>query len=166
MSSTTTETVTSKEPLRLVPTNVPKKLPNTFEQYERLTREQCGHLRHFHNIASSLPGEWAYMGAQEAGQEWDTSYRYQLATMMYAAGAAHYHRLPTMRGMFKTLMRQIIQKMLRREVWGYWYLTSQSGIRLDPDLKELRKPWADPVVKENIMVYMHPGRQSVSDIDQ
>jgi hypothetical protein len=41
---------------------------------------------------------------------------------------------------------------LRREVWGYWYLTSQSGRSVDPDIKELRRPWADPVVKENIMV--------------
>jgi hypothetical protein len=41
---------------------------------------------------------------------------------------------------------------LKKEVWGYWYLTSQSGIKIDPDLKELRKPWADPVRKENIMV--------------
>jgi hypothetical protein len=72
--------------------------------------------------------------------------------MTYATGAAHYHHLPAMRSLFKPLMRALIAKMLRREVWGYWYLTSQSGIRTDPDLKELRKPWADPVCKENIMV--------------
>ena len=35
--------------------------------------------------------------------------------------------------------------MLHREVWGYWYLTSQSGTKADLDLKELQKPWADPV---------------------
>jgi hypothetical protein len=29
---------------------------------------------------------------------------------------------------------------------------SQSGVTTDPDLKELRKPWADPFCKENIMV--------------
>lgn len=95
------------------------------------------------------------MGSQEPGQEWETAYRYQLATMAYAAGAAHYHRLPAMRSMFKELMLKLITKMMRREVWGYWYLTSQSGIKLDPDLKELRKPWADPVCKENIMYSGH-----------
>jgi hypothetical protein len=91
-------------------------------------------------------------GSQEPGQEWDTARRYQLATIAYAAGAAHYHRLPAMRSMFKALLERLIAKMLHREVWGYWYLTSQSGIRADPDLKEVRKPWADPVCKENIMV--------------
>jgi Linalool dehydratase/isomerase len=72
--------------------------------------------------------------------------------MVYAAGAVHYHRLPAMRSMFKALPERLIAKMLHGEVWGYWYLTSQSGIRTDPDLKETRKPWADPVCKENIMV--------------
>ena len=57
-----------------------------------------------------------------------------------------------MRSMFKSLLFNLIKKMLRREVWGYWYLTSQSGIKIDPGLKELRKPWADPVKRENIMV--------------
>ena len=92
------------------------------------------------------------MGSQEPGQEWLDGYRYQLATMAYAAGAAHYHRLPALKSVFKTLIEKLIHKMLRRDVWGYWYLTSQGGKMLDPDLKELRKPWADPNKKENIMV--------------
>lgn len=72
--------------------------------------------------------------------------------MCYAAGAAHFHHLPAMRSMLKTLMKKIISKMLGVDVWDYWFLTSQSGIRVDPDLKELRRPWADPVCKENITV--------------
>ncbi len=92
------------------------------------------------------------MGSQEPGQEWIDAYRYQLATMAYAIGAAHYHRLPASRHVFKGLMERIIHKMIGREVWSYWYLTSQSGTFVDPDLKELRRPWADPVVRENIMV--------------
>ncbi|TKA65362.1 hypothetical protein B0A49_12211 [Cryomyces minteri] len=75
--------------------------------------------------------------------------------MAYASGAAHYHRLPAMRSMFQPLIRKLISKMLRREVWGYWYMTSQSGVGADPDLKELRRPWADPVCKENIMYSGH-----------
>lgn len=87
-----------------------------------------------------------------SGQDHDEgSYRYQLAFMAYAAGAAHYHCLPALRSVFRSLIQKLISKMLRLEVWGYWYLTSQSGPKLDPDLKELRKPWADPVCKENVM---------------
>jgi hypothetical protein len=139
---------------------LPKRLDPAFEAYPKLTKEQCGHLRHFHNLTTQLDGDWPFMGAQDPGQEWDTAYRYQIATMAYAAGAARYHRLPAMRTMFKPLMEKLIRKMLHRQVWGYWYLTSQSGIRCDPDLKELRKPWADPVCKENIMVEMKPDHAS------
>ena len=131
---------------------LPKRLDADFIKEPRLTLEQCGHLRHFHNLASSKDGDWSFLGSQDSLQEHDTSYRYQISCMSYAAGAAHYHRLPAMRSMFKPLIRNLISKMMRREVWGYWYMSSQSGIGCDPDIKELRKPWADPVCKENIMV--------------
>jgi hypothetical protein len=49
------------------------------------------------------------------------------------------------------LLENLIAKMMDKEVWGYWYLTSQSGRAVDPDIQELRKPWSDPIVKENIM---------------
>ena len=131
---------------------LPQHLNDTFQQEPKLTQEQCGHLRHFHNLASLPDGDFSLMGSQDSMQEHDTSYRYQISAMTYAAGATHYHRLPAMRSLFKPLIRKLISKMLRREVWGYWYMSSQSGIGCDPDLKELRKPWADPVTKENIMV--------------
>jgi Linalool dehydratase/isomerase len=92
------------------------------------------------------------MGFQEPDQEWLDAYRYQAATMAYAAGIAHYHRLPAMRSVFRPLMKALITEMLKREVWGHWYLTSQPGAFVDPDLKKLRKPWVDPVCRGNIMV--------------
>lgn len=124
-------------------------------RYPKLTREQAGHLRHFWNTSTSLDGEWPHMGTQEPDQAFLDGFRYQLATMAYGAGVTHYHRLPAMRSLFKPLLRGLIHKMLRREVWSYWYLTSQSGNRLDPGLEKLRTPWAEPVVKENIMYGGH-----------
>lgn len=133
--------------------DLPAKLTEDFlSDFPKLSNEQAGHLRHFHNLASQPDGEWHHMGTQDPGQEWLDAYRYQLATMTYAAGSAHYHRLPALRSIFKNLLEQLIHKMLRREVWGYWYLTSQSGKFVDPDLVEMRKPWADPNKQENIMV--------------
>jgi hypothetical protein len=52
-------------------------------------------------------------------------------------------------------MRSIIHKMLDRQVWGYWFSTSLGGVACDPSLTELRKPWADPIVRENIMYSGH-----------
>ncbi|KAK5195823.1 hypothetical protein LTR92_004764 [Exophiala xenobiotica] len=150
MATTTTTTTAATNTL-----TVSTPPPVEVSMYPKLDANQAGHLRHFHNLVSQPDGEWHHFGTLEAQQEWDDAYRYQLATTAYATGVAHYHRLPAMRSAFKSLLRQIIHKMLRREVWGYWFNTSHGGNLLDPDLKELRKPWADPVIKENIMYSGH-----------
>ncbi|KAI4145100.1 MAG: hypothetical protein L6R39_003938 [Caloplaca ligustica] len=141
--------------LRSVPTALPNDLVRDIFKLPKLTREQCGHLRHFHNLASQPDGDWSFMGGASGQDHDEGSYRYQLASMAYAAGAAHYHRLPALRSVFQALLQKMIRKMLHPEVWSYWYLTSQSGKRLDPDLKQLRRPWADPVRKENVMYSGH-----------
>ncbi|KAF2149458.1 hypothetical protein K461DRAFT_260931 [Myriangium duriaei CBS 260.36] len=123
--------------------------------YPKLDDKQAGHLRHYHNLVSQRDGDWHYFGTEDAHEEFDDAKRYQLATMTYAIGAAHYHRLPALRGAFRNLMRKTIHKMLLREVWSYWFVSSFSGKVFDPDLKELRKPWSDPVMKENIMYSGH-----------
>ena len=124
-------------------------------QYPKLDRKQAGHLRHFHNMVTQPDGQWKHFDTQEYFQEFDDSSRYQLATMAYAAGAAHYHRLPALRGPFQTLMRQMIARMLRREVWAYWFISSHGSKMFDPSMTELRAPWADPVRRENIMYSGH-----------
>ncbi|KIL87247.1 hypothetical protein FAVG1_09805 [Fusarium avenaceum] len=124
-------------------------------KYAKLDDNQAGHLRHFHNLASQIDGEWRHMGTQEPGQEWLDTYRYQISCMAYGASVAHYHRLPALRSVFKPLVRRLIHKMLRREVWGYWFNTSLAGNRTNPDRKVLRTPWADPIVRENIMYSGH-----------
>ena len=137
---------------------VTPKLPANFlDGVEKLSQAQAGHLRHFHNLATQPDDEWLHMGGQDHGQEWVDGYRYQLATMAYATGAAHYHRLPALRSVSRTLLEKLIAKMLRKEVWGYWFLTSHGGSKTDPSLTELRRPWSDPIKKENIMVGRCPG---------
>ncbi|GCB17122.1 linalool dehydratase/isomerase [Aspergillus awamori] len=133
----------------------PQRLPLDISKIPKLDIKQAGHLRHYHNLAWQLDGEWRHMGTQEPAQEFLDAYRYQISAMAYGAGVAHFHRLPALRSVFKPLLRRLIHKMLRREVWGYWFNTSHSGNKTDPDRKELRKPWADPVVRENIMYSGH-----------
>lgn len=134
----------------------PSTLPSSIlDSFPKLTRAQAGHIRHFHNLATLQDGDWRHMGCFDPGQENFEAYRYQIATMSYATGVTHYHRLPALRSVFRTLLDQLIHKMLRRDVWAYWYLTSQSGTFVDPDLTELRKPWPDPVRRENIMYSGH-----------
>ncbi|OBB20740.1 hypothetical protein A5761_04350 [Mycolicibacterium setense] len=120
-----------------------------------LDDRQLGHLRHFENLATQLPGDWSKMGTNDPGQENVTAYRYQLALMTYALGLAHYHWLPAAPSAIKPTFEKLIDKMLRPEVWGYWRETSRGGRIIDPGLTELRDSWTDPVVKENIMYSGH-----------
>ncbi|POR32378.1 Uncharacterized protein TPAR_07413 [Tolypocladium paradoxum] len=129
--------------------------PPDISRYPKLDAAQAGHLRHFHNLSSQLDGQWHHMAGFEPLQELFDSYRYQISVIAYAVGVAHFHRLPASRSMFKKLLDQIIHKMLLRDVWGYWYNASVSGSYVDPGRAELRKPWADPIIKENIMYSGH-----------
>ncbi len=121
----------------------------------KLDNQQIGHLRHIVNLASQVDGDWSLMGPADPGQEWLDAYRYQLAKMAYALGLAHYHRLPAAPCVFRAPFQALMRKMLRRDVWGYWKETSQSGPFLDPGMTELREPWVDPIVRENIMYSGH-----------
>lgn len=155
MSTTTTLTRSSPRTLQLQGESevFPKKRdPEFLYPLPKLDAAQAAHLRHFHNLATQKDGQWNHMGSQEPGQEWNDAYRYQLATMAYAAGLSHCHRMPALRSGFKTLLGQLVHKMLLREVGGYWFLTSHSGVLFEPSITKLRRPWADPVKKENIMV--------------
>jgi hypothetical protein len=116
---------------------------------------QLGHLRHFENLAAQLPGDWSRMGGADPGQEHVDSYRYQLAQMAYALGLTHYHWLPAAPSAIKPTFEKMIAKMLRPDVWMYWKETSRGSRVTDPDIDELRDPWVDPVVKENIMYSGH-----------
>ena len=144
--------------LKSSPESLPQHIKERIETLPKLSHEQAGHIRHFHNLASQLDGDWSFFGTQEPGQEWLDAIRYQLATMAYATGAAHFHRLPALRAPLRELMRKLILKMLRRDVWSYWYLTSQSGVRVDPDLKELRKPWVRLSRCSSYLLLLTPNR--------
>jgi hypothetical protein len=138
----------------LEPASINRAMPDV-SRYPILDPLQLGHLRHIENLAAQPDGEWSKMGIPDPGQEWLDSYRYQLAQMAYALGLAHYHRLPAAPAAVRSTFDRLIRKMLRREVWGYWKDTSQSGPYVNPDIKELRKGWTDPVVRENIMYSGH-----------
>ncbi|KAK3627284.1 hypothetical protein LTR56_019290 [Elasticomyces elasticus] len=133
----------------------PPSCPITVSSYPSLTNEQVGHIRHIHNLSLLLDGQWTHMGAQEPRQEFLDAYRYQLATMAYTISVTHYHRQPLLRSVYKALLRKLIHKMLCRDVWAYWFNTSLGGVRTDPSLTVLRAPWADPIVRENIMYSGH-----------
>lgn len=137
------------------PLKIPEQLQLSLEGYPKLSAQQASHIRHLHNLVSQKDGSWNHMGAEDPGQGLLDAYCYQLSNMAYVASLSHSHRLPALRSVFKPLLRRLIHKMLRREMWGYWLSTYLGGTLLDPDLKESRKPWADPVIRENTLYSGH-----------
>ncbi|KAK7063657.1 Ldi domain-containing protein [Favolaschia claudopus] len=139
-----------------ITTQFPETLPaSILAGAQKLSLKQAGHIRHIYNLATTRPGEWPRMSSMIPGQEYFDALRYQLGHMTYAMGAAHYHRLPALRSVFKSLFESLISRMLEKDVWTFWYNTSQSGKLSDPQIKELLKPRADPVLTENIMYSGH-----------
>jgi hypothetical protein len=125
------------------------------DDYPALTEKEIGHLRWIVKLAQQLPGDWSYMGGQEPGQEWLESYRYQLAFMAYALSITQYHKTPAYRELYQKAMDQLIQKMVRKDVWEFWVESSRGGKKLNPALKEKGQGWVDPVMDKNIMYSGH-----------
>ena len=125
------------------------------EGHPHLDSAQLGHVRHVVRLANQLPGDWSYMGHYEPDEEGDDAFRYQLAMMAYALGAAQAHHTPAYRELYRDTTEKLIEKMLRFDVWGYWENTSRGSKILDPGLEALGEGWLDPVVRQNIMYSGH-----------
>jgi hypothetical protein len=96
----------------------------------KLSDEQVDHLRHFINLSLQPPNDWSLMGSRVSSQDDFCSLRYQLAYMIYAAALTHRHRLPAAPGLFRPLIRRLMDKLLEPEVWLYWKDTSRGHARL------------------------------------
>lgn len=122
MSTTQTSTLQASSIRLKGAQELSEQLPTAIKQHiaslPKLSRELAGHLRHFHNLASQIDGDWSSFGSHDPGQEWLDAIRYQLATMSYGTAAAQFHRLPALRGPMRELFQKLIRKMLRRDVWG------------------------------------------------
>ena len=61
MAQTMVETLPAQAPQKItVHSAFPSTLPSSAITLPLLDRQQAGHLRHFHNLASQLDGEWAH----------------------------------------------------------------------------------------------------------
>jgi hypothetical protein len=55
------------------------------QNFYKIDLRKCVHVRRM-----------AFVGSEDPGQEWETASQYQIASMAYAAGAAHCHNPPAM----------------------------------------------------------------------
>ncbi|KIX01270.1 uncharacterized protein Z518_08995 [Rhinocladiella mackenziei CBS 650.93] len=116
---------------------MPQSLPLDISKYSKLSAEQVGHLRHFHNLAFQPDGEWFHMGAQEPAQEF------------LDATAINW---PTQLDLLTTTACRLFAPSSSRSFVNSFTkcFEERSGA-----IAKLRDPWADPVVRENIMYSGH-----------
>ena len=135
--------------------NYSASLPVKAGDYPSLSEKELGHVQWLVKLSQQPLGDWSYMGGLEEGQEGLESYRYQLGYMAYALALAQYHKTPAYRELYQKAMDNLIQKMVRRDVWSYWEHTSKGAKTTNPGLKERGLGWIDPVVEKNIMYSGH-----------
>jgi hypothetical protein len=123
--------------------------------YRRLDDRQLGRIDWIVSVAGRPGGDWSGMGHSEPGQGGFDSYRYQLAMMSYTLDLANYHYTPAYRDLYQKTDGQLIEKMLREDVWGFWEETSRGSKMFNPALAELGPGWIDPVKEQNIMYSGH-----------
>jgi hypothetical protein len=130
-------------------------LPVRAGQYPSLSEKELGHVLWLVKLAQQPLGDWSYMGGLEEGQEGLESYRYQLGYMAYALALAQYHKTPAYRELYQKALDNLIQKMIRKDVWYYWEHTSKGFTAANPPQKGRGLGWIDPVVEKNIMYSGH-----------
>jgi hypothetical protein len=127
--------------------------------YPSLSDKEIGNLRWIIKLANQLPGDWSYMDKEIISYRstWpntDNKFRYQLAFMSYFLALAQYHKTPAYREVYQQAMDKLIQKMLRNEVWDYWYEVSKGGLQWNGQFSQ-EVGWIDPVVEKNVMYSGH-----------
>ena len=130
-------------------------LPVKASDYPALSEKELGHVLWLVKLAQQPLGDWSYMGGLEEGQEGLEAYRYQLGYMAYALALAQYHKTPAYRELYQKALDNLIQKMVRKDVWYYWENTSRGFTATNPPQKGRGLGWIDPVVEKNIMYSGH-----------
>ena len=160
MAGTAALAVSAADSLGGLQGNNVNKAPFDISALPLLDQKQAGHLRHLRNISDQPSGIWDHMRGpfDHMGGGIGPALYKVVPHSYFAMALAYFNRLPAAPGVFRPLSDRLIAQMLDKEVWGYWRLMSTSSKEYDPDLKEDRQAWSDPVVKENIM---YSGRLAV-----
>lgn len=83
--------------------------------------------------------------------------RYTLAFSAYFMALEQYHKFPAWQEVIRPAFDRLVQKMLRKEVWGYWSHESMGITKFEPDMDRPYPQNNDPVSLGNIMYSGHLG---------
>ena len=124
--------------------------------YPAVTAEEWGQLRWMLKLADQdIPDFTNFQSVDEQGV---SASRYSLAFGAYFLAAEQYHKFPAWQETIKNAFDRINQKMIDKQVWGYWANESKGITKFEP---KMDRPYAenkDPVSLGNIMYSGHLGQ--------
>ena len=83
--------------------------------------------------------------------------RYTVAFSSYFLALEQYHKFPAWREAIQPAFDKLLQRMLSKEIWGYWSHESQGITKFEPNMDRPYPRNDDPVSLGNIMYSGHLG---------
>ncbi len=124
--------------------------------YPAVTAEEWGQLRWMLKLADQdIPNFTNFQSVDEQGV---SASRYSIAFGAYFLAAEQYHKFPAWQETIKTAFDRINQKMLDKQVWGYWANESLGITKFEPNMDRPYAENKDPVSLGNIMYSGHLGQ--------
>ena len=131
--------------------------------YPILDDKEVGQLRWFYKVTSAdisdfslIPSGNLYGVPKTASLQGSISaYRYTIAFATYFFALEQYHKLSANVSILGPMYDRMIQKMLDKQVWGYWSRLSKGMPPLEPQMNTPYPQDDDPVDSKNIMYSGH-----------
>ena len=125
------------------------------DDYPAAGREEWGQLMWNLQLANQQIGDFTnFMKVDDQGV---SACRYTLAFSVYFLAAEQYYKFPAWREAIQPASDRLIQKMLRKEIWGYWSHESMGITKFEPNMDRPYPQNNDPVSLGNIMYSGHLG---------
>ncbi|MDD4603978.1 MAG: hypothetical protein PHF97_09260 [Bacteroidales bacterium] len=123
--------------------------------YPATDEKEWGQLLWNLKLANQDPADFTnYHSVDEQGV---SACRYTVAFSSYFLALEQYHKFPAWREALQPAIDNLINRMLRKEVWGYWSHESQGITKFEPNMDRPYPRNDDPVSLGNIMYSGHLG---------
>jgi len=94
---------------------------------------------------------------QSVDEQGVSACRYTIAFSSYFLAAEQYHKFPAWKEAISPAFDKLINRMLQKKVWGYWYSESPGVTKFEPKGDRPYTALKDPVGYRNIMYSGHLG---------
>ena len=124
--------------------------------YPAVTAEEWGQLRWMLKLADQDISDFSNF--QSVDEQGVSASRYSVAFGAYFLAAEQYHKFPAWQETIRNAFDRINQKMIDKQVWGYWAHESLGITKFEP---KMDRPYAenkDPISLGNIMYSGHLGQ--------